>query len=320
MDIRRSANSAQVQRWNGEGGRFWIANRERHLAGHQHLIPHLFGAAAIAPGERVLDVGCGCGATTIMAARAARGTAEAGPGGWLSASGDPGPGDPGPGDPVRADPGPGHPGGSAVGLDLSGPMLEVARQLAAEAGVANTGFVQGDAQACPLRPGSCDVIISSFGVMFFEDPAAAFASIAAALRRRGRLAFLCWQGDMLNELFAIPLRAFGAVTQLPARAGGDLFADPRQIAALLSGAGWEDMHVQEVSGSAWMGTDVDDVMTYVRGMPIIRNLAIGIRDEALTERVLATIAGEYAARQRPDGVWVQAAAWLVTATVADVPG
>jgi SAM-dependent methyltransferase len=294
------ANAAQLQRWNGESGRYWITHRKRHLAGHQHLLPHLFGAAAISPGERVLDVGCGCGATTIIAARAAHGTAAAGPDGWLPGRGEPGT------------------GGGAVGLDLSGPMLEVARQLAADAGVANAGFVQGDAQACPLRVRSCDVVISSFGVMFFEDPAAAFANIAVALRRHGRLAFLCWQDDLLNELFAIPLRAFGAVTRLPVQAGHDLFADPRQVAGILSGAGWQDIHIEAVSGPAWMGSDVEDVMGYVRGMSMIRGLAADLGDDALTERVLATVAEQYAARQRPDGVWVHAAAWLVTATVADV--
>ena len=192
-------------------------------------------------------------------------------------------------------------------------MLEVARRQAAEAGAVNAGFVQGDAQACPLREGSCDVIISSFGVMFFEDPGAAFANIASALRRRGRLAFLCWQDDMLNELFAIPLRAFGAVMELPGPVGGDLFGDPLQITELLSGSGWEGIHVDAVSGAAWMGSDVADVMSYVRGMPMIRNLATDLADEALTERVLATVAEQYAARQHLDGVWVQAAAWLVTA-------
>ncbi len=298
--VGRPANAAQVQRWNGESGRYWITHRKRHLAGHQHLIPHLFGAAAISPGQRVLDVGCGCGATTIIAARAARGTAATRPDGLFPGRGER------------------DPSGSAVGLDLSGPMLEVARQLAADAGAANAAFVQGDAQACPLRAGSCDVMISSFGVMFFEDPAAAFANIAAALRRRGRLAFLCWQDDLLNELFAIPLRAFGAVTRPPVQAGHDLFADPRQVAGLLSGAGWQDIHIEAVSGPAWMGSDVEDVMSYVRGMSMIRSLAADLGDEALTERVLATVAEQYAARQRPDGVWVHAAAWLVTATVADV--
>jgi hypothetical protein len=263
---------AQVQRWNGEGGQYWIAHRERHLAGHRYLLPHLFGAAAISPGERVLDVGCGCGATTIAAAQV---------------SGR-----------VKS--------GGAVGLDLSGPMLNVARRLAARAGVANARFVRGDAQICPLRRESCDVMISSFGVMFFDD-------LAAALRRRGRLAFLCWQHDMHNELFSIPLRAFGAHTPLPGPAAGELFTDPHRVTELLSGTGWEDIQIDAVSEPAWMGSDVADVMSYVRGMPLIRNLAAGLGDEVQTERVLAVIAEQYAARQRPDGVWVRAAAWLVTA-------
>ena len=281
-EISRAANAAQAQRWNGEGGRYWIAHRERHLAEHQHLIPHLFGAASISPGERVLDVGCGCGTTTIAAADAAGG-------------GDLGS------------------GGCAVGLDLSGPMLEVARQLAGRPAVSNVGFVQGDAQACPLRQDSCDVMISSFGVMFFEDPAVAFAGIAAALGHGGRLAFLCWQHDIHNELFAIPLHAFGAHTQLPGPAADDLFVDPRQVTDLLSNTGWENILIDPVSEPAWIGSDVADVMSYVSGMPMIRSLTADVGDEALTKRVLATIAEQYAARQRHDGVWVRAAAWLVTA-------
>jgi SAM-dependent methyltransferase len=184
---------------------------------------------------------------------------------------------------------------------------------AAQAGVMNAGFVQGDAQICPLRRGSCDVMISSFGVMFFDDPAAAFASMAGALRRRGRLAFLCWQHDMHNELFAIPLRAFGAHTRLPVPAVGELFTNPRRVTELLSDTGWDDIQIGAVSEPAWIGSDVADVMSYVRGMPMIRNLAADLGNEVLAERVLAVIAGQYAARERPDGVWVRAAAWLVTA-------
>jgi ubiquinone/menaquinone biosynthesis C-methylase UbiE len=278
----RSANGAQAQRWNGESGRYWIAHRERHLAGHQLLLPRLFGAAQITPGERVLDVGCGCGATTIMAAHA---VASYGPGSR----------------------------GESVGLDLSEPMLQVAQRLAAQANVANVGFVQGDAQVCPLRRQSFDVIISSFGVMFFADPAEAFASLAAVLRPRGRLAFLCWQHDMQNEVFAIPLQAFGAHTQLPGPAVGDLFADPQQVRELLASAGWREIQIEGITEPAWMGSDVSDVMRYVRGMPMIRSLAANLGDRALTERVLGAIAEQYAVRQRPDGVWVRAAAWLVTA-------
>jgi SAM-dependent methyltransferase len=195
-------------------------------------------------------------------------------------------------------------------------MLDVAQSLAAQAGMTNAGFVQGDAQVCPLRRETYDVMISSFGIMFFDNPTAAFTSLAAVLRRRGRLAFLCWQHDMHNELFAIPLRAFAAHTRLPGPAVGELFTDPRRVTELLSGTGWEDIQVDAVSEPAWMGSDVADVMSYVRGMPTTRNLAANLGNEALAERVLAVIAEQYAARQCPDGVWVRAAAWLVTANCA----
>jgi SAM-dependent methyltransferase len=293
--MNRPANAAQTQRWNGESGRYWIVHRERHQAGHRQLVPHLFGAARISPGERVLDVGCGCGATTLAAASAAHGPA---------AGDTDGPA------PDRREPGP---GGIAVGLDLSGPMLGVARRLSVQAGSANARFVQGDAESCPLRHGSFDVMISSFGVMFFENPAAAFANIGAALRPGGRLAFLCWQPDLHNELFAIPLRAFGTHAQLPGSAPGELFADSGRVAELLSRTGWTDVEISAINEPAWIGSDVPDVMSYIRGMPSIRALIADLNDAALTKQVLASIAEEYAARLGPDGVWVRAAAWLVTA-------
>ena len=274
------ANTAQAQRWNGASGQHWIEHRERHLAEHQHLTPHLFRAAAISAGEWVLDVGCGCGTTTIAAAQAAH---------------------------------EGGPVGLAVGVDLSAPMLEVARQLAAKAGTVNVRFVQADAQACPLRRVSFDVMISNFGVMFFDDPRAAFADMAAVIRKGGRLAFLCWQDDTQNEVFAIPMREFAAHTPLPAATADDLFADPRQITDLLSGTGWRDIQITPVTEPAWIGSDIDDVMSYIRSMPRLQTLVADLKDPALTERVLAGIAEQYAARQKPDGVWVRAAAWLVTA-------
>jgi SAM-dependent methyltransferase len=288
------ANAAQAHRWNGESGRHWIAHRERHLAEHQHLVPHLFRAAQISRGDRVLDVGCGCGATTIAAARAAHGDATEScdrPFG-------------------RHDPGL---AGRAIGLDLSGPMLAVARRSATAARVADIGFVQGDAQACPLRRDCYDVLISSFGVMFFDDPELAFRRMAAVVHRHGRLAFLCWQHDMHNELFAIPLRAFGDYIDLPGPAVGGLFVDPRQVRGLLSRTGWEDVRIDAINEPAWMGTDVADVVSYVRGMPNVLSLIARLGDAVLAERVMADIAERYATCQRPDGVWVRAAAWLVTA-------
>ena len=269
-------NAEQVLRWNGEGAQKWIANRERHQAAHKHLVPHLFTGAAISPGDRVLDVGCGCGETTITAATAAS-------------------------------------GGSALGLDLSGPMLEVARQLAADAGAANARFEQGDAQIYPLGPDRYDLVISKFGVMFFDDPAAAFANIAAGVRPGGRLAFLCWQDDDHNEMFGIPVSAFGEFTQLPDPPHDGLFEDPVRVTELLNGAGWTDVRTEAINEQAWLGTDVADVMGYVRRIRRVENLIAELADDALAERALACAAEQYAARLRPDGVWIGAGVWLVTA-------
>ncbi len=275
-----TVNAAQAERWNGASGQHWIEHSERHRAEQQNLTSHMFRGAAIAPGERVLDVGCGCGYTTIAAAHAADVTPQ---------------------------------GGSAVGLDLSAPMLSVARRLAAEEGATNARFVRGDAQACPLRRNSLDVIISNFGIMFFDDPWTAFASLAAVIRPQGRLAFLCWQDDTQNEVFAIPLRAFGSHVPLPGPSASDLFVDPQQITELLSGTGWEDVQIVSVNEPAWIGSDVDDVMSYIRGMPMIRTIKANLDDRVLYEKVLAAVAEEYGTRQRADGIWVRAATWLVTA-------
>jgi SAM-dependent methyltransferase len=281
-ELSPSANAAQAQRWNGASGLYWIKHRERHLAEHRHLTPHLFRAAGIRPGERVLDVGCGCGSTTVTAARATAGSGE-----------------------DRVD-------GYAIGLDLSAPMLGVARQLATRFDADRVRFVRGDAQACPLQRNSFDLVMSNFGVMFFENPGAAFASLAAAVRPGGRLAFLCWQDDTRNDVFSIPLRAFAAHGKFPGPSAGDLFVNPQRTSELLSGGGWKEIRISAITEPSWIGADVDDVMDYVCGMPMIRGLADGL-DQAVTERVLAEVADQYAARQRPDGVWVRAAAWLVTA-------
>ncbi len=283
-DVSQPANAAQARRWNGPDGQQWVAQRERHLAQHQHLTPHLLRGAAIAPGERVLDIGCGCGDLTLAAA------AGASSGHALGTN-----------------------GGHALGLDLSAPMLQAARQLAALAAAASAGFVQADAQTAPLRPATFDVLISKFGTLFFDDPAAAFANLAAAVRPGGRLAILTWQDDEHNEMFAIPKRAFGAHAPGTGPVAGDLFADPPQITTLLSGTGWTDIQITPLTEPAWLGTDADDVMSYVRGTQAVRTLTASLPDPSQAEPILAALAGQYATRQHPDGVWVQAATFLSTA-------
>ncbi|MBO3743468.1 class I SAM-dependent methyltransferase [Actinoplanes flavus] len=265
------ANEHEIERWNGDTARRWLAERARHAAVRDRLIPHLLDAAAVAPGDRVLDVGCGCGDTARALARSA---------------------------------------GTVVGLDVSEPLLTVARRE-----VPGVRFVRGDAQVHPLPPAGFDVVVSSFGVLFFDDPVAAFGNLRAAVRPGGRLAFLSWQDPLANEVFAIPLRVFqGYGYELPG-GDGDPLADPERITAILTGAGFGAVRVRPVAEPARLGTDVADVLAYVTGTTRVGELFAAAGD-GRAGPIRAAIQRELAARQRAGGVWVRAAAYLVTATAA----
>ncbi|BCJ39773.1 methyltransferase [Actinoplanes ianthinogenes] len=258
-------NERQIDKWNGDTARRWLAERERHAAVREPLLPHLL--AQVRAGDRVLDVGCGCGDVAVALA----GTAA-----------------------------------EVVGLDVSEPLLAVAAR------APGVRYERGDAQVHPLPPGYFDVVVSSFGVMFFEDPVAAFRNLRGTLRAGGRLAFLCWQGALVNEVFAIPLRACerygvhtGAVT-------ADPFADPGWIAGTLTAAGFTGAQVRGIREPVRLGADAGDVLAYANRTSMIRDLLAGSADR---DRILAATAADLAARERPGGLWVDAAAFLVTATV-----
>ena len=152
------SNRAVYQAWNGSEGDYWTENAELYDASLARYDPFFFGAAAITPTDRVLDIGCGNGSTTCEAARRA-------------------------------------PQGSALGVDLSARMIERARTRAAAAGLGNAEFLQADVQIYPFAPRSFDQVISRTGGMWFGDPITAFSNIAHCLRRSGRLTLLVWQDD-----------------------------------------------------------------------------------------------------------------------------
>ncbi|MET9497621.1 class I SAM-dependent methyltransferase [Streptomyces sp. NPDC006552] len=182
-----TANLRQELAWNGPLGRHWAAHHRRFDALLGGADEALFAAAALAPGDRVLDIGCGAGATTRTAARLAA---------------------------------PGH----ALGVDISVPLVERARARTAEEGVPGAAYEVGDAQTHPFAPGGYDVAISRGGVMFFEDQAAAFANVARALRRGGRLVFVCPRRPDAGTEESVVLARFAR--QLAAGARGTVPAEP----------------------------------------------------------------------------------------------
>src|ERR1700758_974368 len=216
------ANTAPAEHWNtGDGVAHWVTNQARYDRMHAPFTALILDAAALRPGGNVLDVGCGCGGTTLAAAR-------------LVAP------------------------GQAVGLDLSGPMLARARADAAEASLANAVFQQGDAQVHELEPGTFGTVISRFGVMFFADPVAAFANIRSATRPGGRLVFACWQPMAANQWMLVPGAALAEHLPPPVpvpAAGPGRFAcaDPELLRPILAASGWRDAEITSEHASILVG-------------------------------------------------------------------
>src|SRR5258708_5909638 len=215
LRLRPMSNAEQIASWNGDAGRHWVAESDRYDRMSAAFSTMVFAAADPRPGERVLDIGCGTGALCMAAAERV------------------------------------VPGGEVVGIDISAPMLDKARSRAAAAGLTNAAFLHADAQTTTF-PQPFDAAVSRFGVMFFADPAIAFANIAQALKPGGRLVFVCWQDFLLNEWLTVPV--FAALAHVPApnlgegdQPGGFSLADPRRVSALLTNAGFAELHIEAVS-------------------------------------------------------------------------
>jgi SAM-dependent methyltransferase len=238
---------------------------------------HLRAAHRISPGEEVVDIGCGTGLTTREAARAAA-------------------------------------PGRVVGVDVSERMLERARQMTAAERLDNVRYELGDAQVHRFDPAGFDVAISRFGTMFFSDPAAAFANIAAALRPAGRLVLLVWQRAERNAWARAIDAALGDAAR-PPRPGADPFSlgDAEATAALLEGAGFESVHFEDVNEPVFYGRDVDGALAIVRGFQDTRAALESLSDAEAAravERLREMLAAHYSDEL---GVALDSRSWLITA-------
>jgi SAM-dependent methyltransferase len=273
-------NAEQRDEWDGPEGRRWVELQERWDLALAPVGEALAEAAAVAPGERVLDVGCGCGASTIEAGR-------------------------------RAAPGP------VLGVDLSGPMLARARERAADAGLGNVRFERADAQVHDFGPDAFDVVLSRFGITYFEDPVAAFANLRSALRPGGRLVFVCFRHPLRNSWVTVPAVAVGAHLGRPRdegpAAGPFSFRDRDLVLRTLAAAGLADVTAEPVDRPAVIGRDLDEACRFVLHNSLHRRFFDGAPEAARAAAVDALRAA-LGSRLGPGGVTLGVAAWLVTAT------
>jgi SAM-dependent methyltransferase len=241
------------------------------------LRPHLRAAAAVRPGDRVLDIGCGTGQTARDAARDA-------------------------------------PGGHVAGVDRSAPMLRRARRLTRRAGLRSVRYVHADAQRHRFPPGRFDVALSRFGVMFFADPPAAFANVARALRPGARLALMVWQAPEHNAWVAA-FRGALAPGATPSAAGGAFsLADPAVTRPLLAGAGFSGITFTDVREPVYYGPDRDAAVGAVLSLREPRDL-LAAQDGRAARRAGRRLRDLLAAHETPGGVFLDARSWIVTATL-----
>jgi SAM-dependent methyltransferase len=273
-------NVEQAANWDGPDGEYWVAHQARF---DNSILPHhhrLMAAAAIAPGERVLDIGCGNGITSRDAARAT------------------------------------GPGGSVFAADLSGPMLGRAEQAAKDEGLGNITFQQADAQVHPFEPGAFDVVISRFGVMFFNDPVAAFTNIGTAVRSGGRLAMLVWGPLATNEWITTLREALAVGRDLPVPPPGVPspfgLADQAFATDVLTRAGFTDVAFELSEQPFHVGTDADDAYGFVAGLQPVLMLLADL-DEAQKAEALDNLRANVAAHATPDGVVFGSTSWVMTA-------
>jgi SAM-dependent methyltransferase len=230
-------------------------------------------ACGVQSHEQVLDIGCGLGQTTCAAARLAR-------------------------------------AGGALGVDISEPAIERARELAHAQGVRNVTFERADAQVHRFPPERFDLAMSRFGTMFFDDPVAAFANVGRALRPAGRLVMMVWQAGERNEWEVAIRQSLQAV----ASEGLDAFslADPPTVTGILEAAGFADVTFTDVREPVYYGPDVAAALDWVRGFRCTSDVLDRL-DPADAAGALGRLCEMLATHLSDDGVWFDSRAWIVSA-------
>ena len=210
------------------------------------------------------------------------------------------------------------PGGRVLGVDISEPMLARAQDRCAALGLANVELLRADASACLSREAT-NSAFSCFGIMFFEDPAAAIENIGRGLHTGGRLAFVCWQERARNPWMGIPMSAVLQHVPPPPPLSPDApgpwaFADPDRVSGLLDAAGFGDIAIESLEHELLVGgaSSLDGAVAYSIDSGSVRSV-LGDVDDDTRRRVADSIRVAFEPYAGPDGVRIASAAWVVSA-------
>jgi SAM-dependent methyltransferase len=281
-----TVNEEQIEYWNGEAGARWAQQDELMAALLAPLAESLLDHADLAGCSRAIDVGCGGGSQSLLLAQRL------------------------------------GEGASVTGVDISGPLLEVARGRAAQApaGTAALEFLQADASQHAFEPATFDFLFSRFGVMFFDDPVAAFSNLHGAMTPSGRLAFLCWQSLQDNPWTWLAVQAALRFVPPPEPTdpeapGPFAFANPARVETVLSAAGFRDIVVEHHPVTMRWGAAGDlegNVAGTMQIGPVSRLLMD--QDEATRQQVQDAVVEVMREFYDGEALNLPGATWMVTAS------
>lgn len=275
------ANQAMRHYWNRVAGPRWVAGQGFRERRNQESLALLLTRLRLTGGESILEVGCGTGAVTLPLAQAV---------------GE-------------------H--GRVVAVDISEPMLDVARQRAGNSGIRNITLLLGDAQVMPFERAAFDIATSRMGVMFFADPVAAFRNIGSALKPDGRLAFACWAPLEENRhwliSYDIALRHLGAVTSEDAKPGPLAFADPDYVRHILAEAGFAGIAIDRAHPTIIGGTAEEEARQALMMGPTARLIEAKQPSDTTRQMIADEIAAAFAAEASAGLIRLSATIFLVTA-------
>jgi SAM-dependent methyltransferase len=276
------ANQTEYDEWNGDIGRRWIADADRRDRVLQPISDALLKTSWLQRDDAVLDIGCGCGATTIAA------TSIVGP------------------------------TGTVLGMDISEVVLSVARRRVEESGLATVSFVAADAQTHPFEPATYDIAISRFGTMFFDEPVAAFANIARALRPAGRLCLVTWQPLAANDWLTIPGAAmleYGTLPKATDEPGMFAQSDPATMTGVLRSAGFSEINVTAHAVPLHLGADPDEATDYLADSGMGRAVLATVPTHQ-QGAALDAVRNALRRHQTSDGVTLNAGVLITSAAIA----
>ncbi len=284
MNVTRQTDDEQTRLWNGLAGRAWVEEQELLDQMFKPFEGLLVEAVSVGFGSQVLDVGCGTGSTTLAVAR------------LLGAK------------------------GRCLGIDISDPMITAARARAEREGTP-ASFIRANAQDHAFEPASFDMIISRFGVMFFDDFVRAFANLRRAAKDNAGLRFIAWRGPSENPFMTTAERAAAPLLpNLPARRpdapGQFAFADQRRVHRILEESGWAEIDIRPLDVACTL-PEKELVRYLTRLGPL--GLALYEADDRTRTQVIETVRAAFEPYVHGAEVRFTAACWMVGARAPSAP-